>query len=103
MATQKRRPESLLDDPGVWFGITLLLVISAFLIAGLVGLSLAATAIAAVAVGGVTAARLPGPIALATGVVAWAFSTGFFENAFGQLTFGAGDLVRLGPSGRRLW
>jgi hypothetical protein len=94
MATTTR-PSTLVDDPGVWFGITTGLLVLTFFAAGLVGLTAAGTAVAAIVVGGLAAARLPGLVALALGVVAWAFYTGFTENAFGQLTFSDGDLTRL--------
>ena len=96
MATETRRTETLLDDSGIWFAITIALVIVTLLIAGLAGLGLVETAAAVLVVGGVSAARLPAPIAVALGIVAWAFFTGFFENTFGQLTFAAGDVARLG-------
>jgi len=95
MATQTTRPETLVDDPAVWFGISLVLVIITFLVAGLAQLDPGLTATAVVVVAGLSAARLPGMIALALGVVAWAFYTGFTENSFGQLTFASGDLIRL--------
>jgi len=95
MATQTR-PAALVDDPGIWFGITTGLLVLTFFVAGLAGLSASETAAAAIVVGGLAAARLPGVVALALGVIAWAFYTGFTENAFGQLTFAAGDLERLG-------
>jgi len=94
MTTQLRDPQ-LADDPGIWFGIATGLVVLTFFVAGLAGLDAAETAVAAIVVGGLAAARLPGLIALALGVIAWAFYTGFTENAFGQLTFAQGDLVRL--------
>jgi uncharacterized RDD family membrane protein YckC len=34
--------------------------------------------------------------AVALGAVAWAYYTGFVVNQYGQLTFAAGDLARLG-------
>jgi hypothetical protein len=98
MATDTR-PPTLVDDPGVWFGITTGFLVLTFLAAGLAGLSATETAVAAIVVGGLAAARLPGLIALALGVIAWAFYTGFTENAFGQLSFAAGDLIRLGAFG----
>ncbi|MCX6394980.1 MAG: hypothetical protein NTV23_00660 [Propionibacteriales bacterium] len=96
MATQTRGPDTLLDDPAIWFGIATALVILTLFIAGLAGAGTVTTAAAVLIVGGVSAARLPGLIALALGVVAWAFFTGFIENTFGQLTFADGDLARLG-------
>jgi hypothetical protein len=95
MATQTRTP-TLVEDPGVWFGITTALLVLTFFAAGLARLSATETATAAIVVGGLAAARLNGLIALALGVIAWAFYTGFTENAFGRLTFAAGDLERLG-------
>lgn len=41
------------------------------------------------------ARRLPLGYATALGVIAWAYYTGFAVNAYGLLTFGAGDLGRL--------
>lgn len=96
MATETTRTETLLDDSGIWFAITVALVILTLLVAGLAGLGPAETATAVLVVGGIAAARLPAPVSVASGVVAWAFFTGFFENAFGQLTFARADLVRLG-------
>ncbi|RNL62003.1 hypothetical protein EFK50_09245 [Nocardioides marmoriginsengisoli] len=95
MPTQTQRPESLVDDPGIWFGIATGLVIVTFLIAGLSGFGAVGTGAAVLLVGGLAAVRLPGLIALALGIVVWAFYTGFTENSLGQLTFAAGDLVRL--------
>jgi len=94
MATQTPT-SSLVDDPGVWFGITTGLLVLTFFVAGLAGLSASETAVAAILVGGLAATRLPGRVALALGVIAWAFYTGFTENTFGQLTFAPGDLERL--------
>lgn len=94
METQTR-PATLVDDPGIWFGIATGLLVLTFLLAGLARLSTVETATAAILVGGLAAARLPGLIALVLGVIAWAFYTGFTENGFGQLTFASGDLVRL--------
>jgi hypothetical protein len=96
MATQVRRSESLVDDPGIWFGIAITLVIATFLLAGAAGLHPLATGVAVVAVGGLCAARLNGLVALALGAVVWAFFTGFTENTFGQLTLAPADLERLG-------
>jgi hypothetical protein len=95
MATQTHAPETLVDDPGIWFGIATGLVVLTFLIAGLAGLGTAPTAVAVIIVAGLASGRLPGLVALALGVIAWAFFTGFFENTFGQLTFASGDLDRL--------
>jgi hypothetical protein len=95
MATQHQPAERLLDDSGIWFGIAVGLVILTFLVAGLAGLETAPTAVAAILVGGLAAARLPGLIALVLGGIVWAFFTGFAENDFGQLTFAHGDLARL--------
>lgn len=94
MAPQAR-PATLVDDPGIWFGITTGLLVLTFFIAGLARLGADETATAAIVVGGLAAVRLPGLVALALGAIAWAFYTGFTENAFGQLTFATGDLERL--------
>lgn len=91
----QQRPR-MVDDSGIWFGIATGLEVITFFIAGLAGLDAIATAAAVVIVAGLAAARLPWLVAVALGVIAWAFFTGFVENTFGQLTFAAGDLVRLG-------
>ncbi|MFL6160516.1 MAG: hypothetical protein ACJ72D_30875 [Marmoricola sp.] len=80
MPTQTR-PATLVADPGIWFGITTGLLVLTFLVAGLARLSPIETATAAIIVGGLAAARLRGLVALALGVIAWAFYTGFTENA----------------------
>lgn len=95
MATTSTPQESLVDDAGVWFGISVGLVIATFLVAGLSHLGTDETAAAVLAVAGFCAVRLSASIAASLGVVAWAFYTGFVEHQFGQLTFTAGDLVRL--------
>lgn len=95
MATQTR-PATLVDDPGIWFGITTGLVVLAFVMAGLARVTPSETAVAAIATGGLAAARLPGLATVALGVITWAFYTGFTENTFGQLTFATADLERLG-------
>lgn len=95
MATQEQPPATLVDDPGVWFGISIVLVVVTVLGAGLTQLGTGTTAAAVVVVGGLSAARLPGLVALGLGTVAWAFYTGFTENSLGQLTFTEGDLARL--------
>jgi hypothetical protein len=41
------------------------------------------------------ASRLPLGLATALGAVSWAYYTGFVVNQYGQLTFAAGDLIRL--------
>jgi len=85
----------LIDDPGVWFGIATGSVVLTLFVCGVVGLSSTGTAVAALAVAGLAAIRLPDLVALALGVIAWAFFTGFTENAYGQLSFSHGDLLRL--------
>jgi hypothetical protein len=95
MPQQTQRPERLVDDSGIWFGIAVALVILTLLVTGLAGLGAVPSAAAVILVGGLAAARLPGLIALALGGVAWAFFTGFIENSFGQLTFAEGDVARL--------
>jgi hypothetical protein len=83
------------DDPGIWFGISIGLVICAYLVAGALRLDPVETASAAIVVAGLAAARLPGLVTVILGIVAWAFFTGFTENAFGQLTFAGHDLEHL--------
>ncbi|MCZ4500427.1 MAG: hypothetical protein JWQ74_2982 [Marmoricola sp.] len=95
VASAGPRAGTLLDDCGVWFGIATGLVVLTLFVAGLAGLGTATSAVAVIVVGGLAAARLPGLVALALGVVGWAFFTGFAENSLGQLTFAGGDVERL--------
>jgi hypothetical protein len=85
----------MVDDPGIWFGVAIALVICAYLVAGALRLDPVETASAAIVVAGLAATRLPSLVTVALGVVAWAFFTGFIENAFGQLTFAGHDLEHL--------
>jgi hypothetical protein len=87
--------ERLVDDTGIRFAIGTGLVVLTFFVAGLAGLGAEPTACAAVLVAGIASGRLPLGIAGVLGAISWAFFTGFDENAYGQLTFAEGDLVRL--------
>lgn len=93
---ETRTVPQLVDDPGIWFGISTAIVILTFLSAGAFGLGPMETAAVVLIVSGLTGSRLPAAVAVALGIVAWAFFTGFTENTFGQLTFAPTDLVRLG-------
>jgi vacuolar-type H+-ATPase subunit I/STV1 len=96
MATSTRQPESLVDDPGIWFAIATGLLVVTFLLTGLVDVGPTGTAIAAIVVAGVAGSRLTSLVAAALGLIGWAFYTGFTENTLGQLTFSGADLLRLG-------
>jgi len=93
MATQFR-PHAV-DEPGVWFGIATGLLVTTFVLAAAFQVGRTDTAIAAILVGGVAAARLTGALAPVIGIIGWAFYTGFAENGYGQLTLAGPDLARL--------
>lgn len=83
------------DESGVRFGIATGIVVVTVLIATLAGIGEIDSAILVLAVGGVVAVSLRPWLAPLVGLVAWAFWTGFVENAFGQLTLAGPDLARL--------
>lgn len=53
---------------------------------------------ALVLVAGVACTRLPRVATAVTGVVAWAWATGFAEHEYGDLSFSSADLARLAAS-----
>ncbi len=83
------------DEAGVRFGIATGAQIAVLLVAGIFGLGPVGTAVLLVVVAAIVGRSLQPVVVLALGVVAWAFFTGFVENAYGLLTFAAGDLLRL--------
>jgi hypothetical protein len=86
----------LVDEPRVWFGVATGMLVVTFLVAAATDLSPTHTALAAIAVAGLAAVRLPLWVAPALGALGWALYTGFVENAFGELTLAGSDLARLG-------
>jgi hypothetical protein len=85
----------LTDQPGVRFGLANGLLVAAFVVAGVARLTSTSTGVLAVAVAGLAGIGLTVAMTVWLGVIAWALFTGFVENAYGQLSFGHGDLVRL--------
>jgi hypothetical protein len=92
--TTQTRPR-MTDEPGVRFGIANGLLVVALIAAAVSRFSSTETEVAVVFVGGLAACGLSPMMTTWIGVIAWALFTGFVENSYGQLTFGAGDLQRL--------
>ena len=83
------------EEPGVRFGIATGVVVVTVLIASLAGIGDIDVAVLLLIVTGLAAVALRPLLAPVLGIVAWAFYTGFVENAFGQLTLAGADLARL--------
>jgi hypothetical protein len=86
----------MVDGAGIRFGLANGALVLTLLMAGALPLDLAETACVALVAAAVAAATMRWYVALALGVEAWAFFTGFFENRYGVLTFAPHDLVNLG-------
>jgi hypothetical protein len=86
------------EEPGIRWSIAngLLLFVAMVLIAAGAGALVADTVLVVVA--GLACAALPRTVAAVTGIVAWAWATGFAENRYGVLTSSVGDLTRLAAS-----
>jgi hypothetical protein len=81
------------NQSGVRFAIANALLLLAVPAVAPAGLLFADAALVVVA--GAACVGLARHTALLTGVVAWAWCTGFVENQYGDLTFSPADLVRL--------
>ena len=86
----------MVDAAGVRFGLANGALVLALTVAAALPLDLAETACVALLTAAVAAATMRWYVALALGVEAWAFFTGFFENRYGVLTLAPHDLVNLG-------
>ena len=82
-------------EPGVRFGIANGLLVVVFLAASLAQLTSHEIAWLAVLTAGLAGVGLRWLVAGSLGVIAWAWFTGFVENAYGELTFAAADVRRL--------
>lgn len=85
----------MVDQPGVRFGLATGAVVLALLVAAALPLDLGETAFTALITAAVASATLPPLFAVALGLEAWAFFTGFFENGYGVLTLAPHDLLDL--------
>jgi hypothetical protein len=85
----------LLGEPGIRFGIANAAVVTAVAVCATfdIDASWALLLLAAVVI--VTSSGTSFVIGGAIGLVAWAFQTGFLENAYGHLTFYPDDLAHL--------
>jgi hypothetical protein len=86
------------EEPGVRWAIANALLLLAMPVLTVAGTGVAVGDAVLVVLAGLTSAALPRAVAALTGVVAWAWATGFTENDYGTLTFSSGDLTRLGAS-----
>lgn len=86
------------DEPGIRFGIAQALVLLALVLSRPFGLGTLATDALLVTVGAAVGAFLNWSALAFTGVLAWAWATGFVENQYGVLSFTGPDLERLGAS-----
>lgn len=93
--TSQHDSPSMVDEPGVRFGLASGAIVLSLLVASALPLDLAETAGIALAVAVLASATLPWVFALALGAEAWAFFTGFFEHQYGVLTIGRNDLLTL--------
>jgi len=85
----------MVDAAGVRFGLANGALVLALVIAAALSLDLAETACVALVTAALAAATMRWYVALALGVEAWAFFTGFFENRYGVLTLAPHDLLNL--------
>jgi hypothetical protein len=90
-----RPRQRLREEPGIRFGIANGLLPAAMLVPWAAGSGVVPTEVVLIVLAGVACARLPGTAAALTGLVAWAWATGFTENDYGVLTFAPSDLIRL--------
>jgi hypothetical protein len=101
------------DEPGVRLAGVQALLPLVLGVAALARVGVVTTLVGLTVVAGAGSLTLPRGAAALSGLVAWAWTTGFTENRYGLLTFSSGDLVRLGASilgallvavlARRLW
>ena len=85
----------VLTDPGVRLGAAYAGFTVALLVAAAVDLPSAATELLVGVVAALASVGVSVPVSGAVGALGWAFFTGFVEHRYGELTFGAGDLLRL--------
>jgi hypothetical protein len=85
----------LLGEPGIRFGIANAAIVLAVANCAWLDVSSSWALLLLAAVVIVTAHATSFAVGGAIGLVAWAFQTGFLENAYGQLTFYADDLAHL--------
>jgi hypothetical protein len=90
----RARP-GLLALPAVRFGTTTAALAAVACVVVLAHVAVLPAEVLLVAVAGIGCAPLPRRLAAAAGVLAWAWATGFAENAYGDLTFSSADLTRL--------
>jgi hypothetical protein len=91
----RRRRARLYDEPGVRHAVVQGVLVAALGVAAVAGAGTVPTLVLLVVVAGVGCAPLPRGLAAVSGLVAWAWTTGFAENRFGALTFSSADLARL--------
>lgn len=84
--------------PAVRFGAVTAALAAGTSLAVLAGAGAVPTDVLLVVLAGVGCAPLAPWTSACAGVLAWAWATGFAENAYGELTFSSPDLVRLGWS-----
>jgi hypothetical protein len=90
-----RSSATLWDLTEVRFALAQVAVIAGILGCGAVRASLLMTVLAVAAVTLRCAASLPAVYGIGLGAAAWAWTTGFVVNGYGDLTFTGPDLVRL--------
>ena len=86
------------EEPGVRWGIANTLLLLALPVLVGTGAEVVITDTVLAVVAGLGCAALPRRVAAVTGIVAWAWATGFSENRYGVLTVSSADLTRLGAS-----
>jgi hypothetical protein len=85
----------MVDQPGVRFGLASGALVLALFVAAALPLDLGETASIALLTAAIVSATLPRLLAVALGLEAWAYFTGFFENRYGVLTLSSRDLLNL--------
>ena len=96
--TSVRRQPRMSDEPGVRLAVVQAVLPVVLTVAALARVGVPTTLVALVVAAGAGCLTLPRGAAALSGLVAWAWTTGFAENRYGILTFSSGDLVRLGAS-----
>ena len=85
----------MVDQSGVRFGLASGALVLVFLVAAALSLGLGETAALGLLTAAAVSATLPHTFAVAVGLEAWAYFTGFFENQYGVLTLSYHDLLSL--------
>lgn len=85
----------MLAQPGVRFGLVNIAVVITLVGCRLTGADLRESTLVVASIAGLVASGLGLVMVATSGLVAWAFVTGFVENRYATLTLHHGDLLRM--------